>query len=99
MSCQLFQAVYMQRRTEETNLKFCSTVMEICDFPHTSYVSISNAFVTNTLFPLSIITSNQTFEVVVQIILGFSEESKDALRQRRCDIGVTFQPVENKHNI
>ncbi len=53
-----------------------NAVMEICDFPHTSYVSISNAFVTNTIFPLSIITSNQTFEVVVQIILGFSEESK-----------------------
>ncbi len=39
------------------------------------------------LFPVTIITSDQSFVVGVQIIL----------RQRRCDIGVTLQPVKNKH--
>ncbi len=49
--------------------------MENCHFPHTIYVSVSNAFVTNILFPVTIITSDQSFAVGVQIILGFSEET------------------------
>ncbi len=51
------------------------TVMENCDVPHTIYVSVSKTFVTNILFPGTIITSDQSFAVGVQIILGFSEET------------------------
>ena len=49
--------------------------MENCDFPHTSYVSVSNAYVTNILFPVTITISDQSFGVGVQLILGFSEET------------------------
>ncbi len=49
--------------------------MENCDLPHTSYVSVSNAYLTNILFPVTIITSGQNFVVGVQIFLGFSEET------------------------
>ena len=52
------------------------SVMEKCYFPHTSYVSVSNAHLTNILFPVTIITSGQNFAVGVHIILGFSEETK-----------------------
>ncbi len=61
------------------------TVMEKCYFPHTSYVSVSNAYLTNILFPVTIITSGQFFAVGVHIILGFSEETNV-----RCHIGVTL---------
>ncbi len=51
------------------------SVLENCNFPHTSYVSVSNAYVTNILFPVTIFTSDQSFAVGVQIILGFGEET------------------------
>ncbi len=50
-------------------------VLENCNVPHTSYVSVSNAYLTNILFPVTIITSCQNFAVGVQIILGISEET------------------------
>ncbi len=56
-------------------------VMENWDFSHNSYVSVTNAYLTNTLFPVTIITSGQKFAVGVQLILGFSEET---------NIGITF---------
>ena len=51
------------------------SIMEKFYFPHTSYVSVSNASLTNILFPVTIITSGQFFAVGVHIILGFSEET------------------------
>ncbi len=51
------------------------TVLENCNFSHTSYVSVSIAYLTNILFPVTIITSGQNFVVGVQIILGISKET------------------------
>ncbi len=53
------------------------TVLENCNFPHTSYVSVSDAYLTNILFPVTIITSGQNFDVGVQIVLGISEKYYD----------------------
>ncbi len=56
--------------------------MDNCDLPPTSYVSVSNAYVTNILIPVTIIASDQSFAVCVQIILGFSEETDAHISHR-----------------
>ena len=46
--------------------------MENCDFCYARYISVLNAWIANLPLPFSIITSKHTFDVGVQILLGFS---------------------------
>ena len=50
------------------------TVMIFLYIPYVNYASVLNSYITNMLLSLSIITPEQTFEVPVQLILGFSKE-------------------------
>ncbi len=51
-----------------------NTVMNFLYFPYVNHTSVLNAYITNSLLFLSIITPEQTFEVCVQLILGFSSQ-------------------------
>ncbi len=50
------------------------SVMNFWYFPYVNHTSVLNSYIANILLSLSIITPEQTFEVRVQLILGFSEE-------------------------
>ena len=45
--------------------------------PYVNYTSVLKSYITNILLFLSIITPEQTFEVPVPLILGFSKEVSD----------------------
>ncbi len=51
-----------------------TSVMNFWYFPYVNHTSVLNSYMTNTLLVLSIITPEQTFEVSVQLFLGFSKE-------------------------
>ncbi len=68
--------------------------MNLWYFPYVYHTSVFNSYITNILLFLSIITPGQTFEVRVQLILGFS---KEVSAHNADDIGVNLQPVKIKH--
>ncbi len=55
-------------------LEIENAVMNFLYIPYVNHTSVLNSYITNILLFLSIIPPEQTFEVRVQLILGFSKE-------------------------
>ncbi len=58
---------YMSLMCEMNLAREVYSVLKNCNFPHTSYLSVSNAYLTNIQFPVTISTSGQNSAVGIQV--------------------------------
>ncbi len=59
-------------------------------FPYVNHTSVLNSYIANILLYLSIITPEQTFEVPVQLTLGFSKEVSAHIFQASLPLQLLF---------